>query len=120
MDDVTFLPRPVQRPGIPVWVAVRYGNAKPLRRAARHDGVFPVSLDQPDQLAEIVAEVKKLRAEPAGGSSTAPFDVAIGGAPGTDPAPFATAGATWWMVDFDWRATSVDEVRGVLRDGPPR
>src|SRR5918996_2214862 len=41
-----FLPRPVQRPGVPVWVAGYYGNAKPLRRAARHQGTFPVGIDR--------------------------------------------------------------------------
>ncbi len=125
MDDITFRPRPVQRPGIPVWVAVRYGNAKPLRRAARYQGVFPVKVDRPDQLAEIVAGVQELRAaDPAlatgTGTGTEPYDVAVGGSAGTDPAPFAAAGATWWMINFDWRATSVDTVRGVLREGPPR
>jgi hypothetical protein len=32
---------------------------------------------------------------------------------------WAAAGATWWLVGFDWRKTSVDEVRGVIADGPP-
>jgi Luciferase-like monooxygenase len=42
-----FLPRPVQRPGVPVWVAGYDGNAKPLRRAARHRGFVPVGLGHP-------------------------------------------------------------------------
>ena len=37
------------------------GNLKPLRRAARHDGFFPVNLEHPDQLAEVVAAVTALR-----------------------------------------------------------
>jgi alkanesulfonate monooxygenase SsuD/methylene tetrahydromethanopterin reductase-like flavin-dependent oxidoreductase (luciferase family) len=132
IDDVQFRPRPVQ-PTIPIWVAVRYGNSRPLRRAARYDGVFPVNVDRPDQLAEIVATVEQLRADQSSGDSrglsepsaqpsgvrSGPYDVAIGGASGTDPAPYAAAGATWWMVTFDWQSTSVDEVRGVLREGPP-
>jgi alkanesulfonate monooxygenase SsuD/methylene tetrahydromethanopterin reductase-like flavin-dependent oxidoreductase (luciferase family) len=116
VDDLQFLPRPVQRPGIPIWVAVRYGNTRPLRRAARYDGVFPVKVDHPDQLAEIVAAVGELRAE---AGTDGPYDVAVGQPPGTDPAPYAAVGATWWMVTFDWQALSVDEVRGVLKDGPP-
>jgi alkanesulfonate monooxygenase SsuD/methylene tetrahydromethanopterin reductase-like flavin-dependent oxidoreductase (luciferase family) len=55
VDDIQFLPRPVQRPGIPVWIAGFGGNAKPMRRAARYDGFFPVNLEHPDQLAELVA-----------------------------------------------------------------
>jgi hypothetical protein len=38
--------------------------------------------------------------------------------PGTDPAPYAKAGATWWLTEFDPEAVSLDQVRGVLRDGP--
>src|SRR6266545_2999388 len=32
VDAMRFLPRPVQRPGVPVWVAGYYGRPKPLRR----------------------------------------------------------------------------------------
>lgn len=116
VDGIRFWPRPVQEPGVPVWVAVRRGNPKPLRRAVRHDGVFPVNVDEPDQLAEIVEAVGGLRDDTAPGR---PFDVAIGGPPGVDPAPYAAAGATWWMVTFPWDHPSVDQVRGVVREGPP-
>ena len=114
VDGIQFRPRPVQRP-IPIWVAVQYGNSRPLRRAARYEGVFPVRVDQPDQLAEIVTTIEQLRSE-AGASG--PYDVAVGGPPGADPTPYAAAGATWWMVMFNWRALSVDQIRGVIKDGP--
>jgi hypothetical protein len=48
----------------------------------------------------------------------APFDVAVALRPGVDPVPYAKAGATWWMTEFDPEAVSLDEVRGVVRDGP--
>ena len=35
VDGMRFLPRPVQRPGVPVWVAGFYGKPRPLRRARR-------------------------------------------------------------------------------------
>ncbi len=110
---IRFLPRPVQQPGIPVWAAAFPGNVRPLRRAARHDGFFPVNLDHPDQLAEIVAIVADLRQD-----TTAPYDVAVGIPPGSDPMPYAEAGATWWMPELAPDAISLDQVRGVLRDGP--
>lgn len=113
VDRLTLLPTPVQRPGPPVWVAVRYGNRAPLRRAARHDGVFPIEVDAPDQLAEIVADVQELRDPALGG-----FDVAVGGRPGVDPRPWAAAGATWWLTAFPI-TTTVADVRAVLRDEPP-
>ena len=42
VDGATFLPRPVQSPRIPVWVAVVWPNRGPLRHAARCDGVAPI------------------------------------------------------------------------------
>jgi hypothetical protein len=113
VDGIHFRPRPVQRPGVPVWVAGLPGYRSPLRRAARHDGYFPIDLAHPDQLAESVATLAGLR-----GTATGPYDVAVALPPGTDPAGYAAAGATWWMPDFDPETLCLDRVRGVLRDGP--
>ena len=41
VDGMRFLPPPVQRPGVPIWVAGFYGKPRPLRRAARYQGFFP-------------------------------------------------------------------------------
>jgi alkanesulfonate monooxygenase SsuD/methylene tetrahydromethanopterin reductase-like flavin-dependent oxidoreductase (luciferase family) len=117
LDGVRFLPTPVQQPGIPIWVAVRYGNTRPLRRAARYQGVFPIDLDRPDQLTELLGNLSTLQADGSAPETT--YDVAITGDARTDPAPFAEAGATWWLVGFDWQALSVDEVRSVIKAGPP-
>ena len=113
---IEFLPRPVQHPGVPVWVGAYPGRVKPLRRAARHDGFFPVNLDHPDQLAEMVAVIADLRGDT--GNLATPYDVAVGLPLGTDPMPYAAAGATWWMPDLDPDTLSLDLVRGVVRDGP--
>jgi alkanesulfonate monooxygenase SsuD/methylene tetrahydromethanopterin reductase-like flavin-dependent oxidoreductase (luciferase family) len=113
VDTMRFLPRPVQRPGIPVWVAGYYGKPRPVRRAARYQGFFPVNLEHPDQLAEIAAALAELRAD-----RTEPYDLVAALPHGGDPAPYAAAGATWWVVEFPWDATSADQVRGVIRDGP--
>jgi alkanesulfonate monooxygenase SsuD/methylene tetrahydromethanopterin reductase-like flavin-dependent oxidoreductase (luciferase family) len=111
VDEITFLPRPER--GIPVWAAGFPGKVRPMRRAARVDGFFPVNLEHPDQLAEAVATVMALRPP-----TSAPYDVAIALPAGTDLAPYAKAGATWWLAEFPWDDLSVDAVRGVLRDGP--
>jgi len=113
VGDLALLPTPVQPTGLPIWVAARYGNAKPLRRAAKHNGVFPIEVTSPEQLAEVVADVTALRSDPA-----SPYDVVIGLPSGTDLAPYAAAGATWWAASFSPYDVTVDQVRGVLRDGP--
>jgi alkanesulfonate monooxygenase SsuD/methylene tetrahydromethanopterin reductase-like flavin-dependent oxidoreductase (luciferase family) len=117
VDAMRFLPRPVQRPRVPVWVAGFAGKSKPMRRAARYDGFFPVNLDSPGQLAEIVARVRSLR-EDAGRAPDEPYEVIVELEPGTDPAPYREAGATWWLVAPEWEGISVDGVRGVIREGP--
>jgi alkanesulfonate monooxygenase SsuD/methylene tetrahydromethanopterin reductase-like flavin-dependent oxidoreductase (luciferase family) len=116
VDGMRFLPRPVQTPGVPVWVAGYYGNAKPLRRAARHQGILPLGIDHPDQLAETIAEVTALR-KAAGRDTTQPYDVVVALPPGSDPAPSAAAGATWGLVELPQIPVSVDQVRSVIRDG---
>jgi alkanesulfonate monooxygenase SsuD/methylene tetrahydromethanopterin reductase-like flavin-dependent oxidoreductase (luciferase family) len=116
VDGIHFLPRPIQRPGIPVWIAGSYGKPKPLRRAAGHQGFFPINLEHADQLAEITSDLATLRVEDVSGSES--FDVVAALALGLDPEPYAAAGATWWLVEFPWEELSVDHVRGVIREGP--
>ncbi|ALG09861.1 LLM class flavin-dependent oxidoreductase [Kibdelosporangium phytohabitans] len=113
VDGLAFLPRPVQRPGVPVWVAGFPGNAKPMRRAAQYDGFFPVNLEHPDQVAETAAAIADLRQQKA-----SPYDIAVALPPSADPTPYANAGATWWLTEFSPETVTLDEVRGVLRDGP--
>jgi alkanesulfonate monooxygenase SsuD/methylene tetrahydromethanopterin reductase-like flavin-dependent oxidoreductase (luciferase family) len=113
VDGLTLLPTPVQTTGPPVWVAARYGNRKPVRRAAQHDGVFPIDLADADQLAEVVADVQQLRED-----KHSPYDVVVGLLPGIDPAPYVAAGATWCLASFSPYELAIDTVRGVLRDGP--
>lgn len=116
VDAMRFLPRPVQRPGVPVWVAGSYGRRAPLRRAARYDGFFPVDLEHPDQLAEMVTELGAVRRQ--AGIDPAPYDIVAALPPGVDPVPYAGAGATWWAVEFPADAATAARVRAVIRDGP--
>ena len=116
VDGMRFLPRPVQRPGVPVWVAGFYGKPRPLRRAARYQGFMPVNLDHPGQLAQIVADLNALRQ--AAGTAAQPYDVVAALPAGSDPAPYAAAGATWWLVEFPAQGATADLVRAVIRDGP--
>jgi alkanesulfonate monooxygenase SsuD/methylene tetrahydromethanopterin reductase-like flavin-dependent oxidoreductase (luciferase family) len=116
VDDITFLPRPVQ-PTIPVWIAGFPGNVVPLRRAARFHGYFPVNLESPEQVAHAVGVLNTLRENCA---ATEPFDIVVAHAPGTDVAAYADAGATWWLTDFEPEALTIDRVRAVIDDGPLR
>jgi alkanesulfonate monooxygenase SsuD/methylene tetrahydromethanopterin reductase-like flavin-dependent oxidoreductase (luciferase family) len=105
-----FEPAPVQQPRIPVWVAARWPNRRPVRRAVRWDGLFPIEMPGPEALAELTQETSEAR----GGK---PFDVVAEIEPGEDPAPWQAAGATWVFTGFG-RQPRVDEVRDAIAAGP--
>jgi alkanesulfonate monooxygenase SsuD/methylene tetrahydromethanopterin reductase-like flavin-dependent oxidoreductase (luciferase family) len=117
VDSMPFLPRPVQRPGVPIWVAGFYGKPRVLRRAARYQGFFPVNLEHPAELAELAAALATLRRE-AGRDLAETYDIVASLPPGADPAPYGSAGAAWWVVEFPAEGATVDKVRSVLRGGP--
>ena len=110
--DGEFAPRPHRQPRIPVWLSARWPNRRPVRRAARWDGLFPIELPGPDALAELKAEVDEQRGADAG-----PFDLVVTEPPGTDPGPWEAAGATWLLTGFDPGPTAA-EVRAAIDAGP--
>jgi alkanesulfonate monooxygenase SsuD/methylene tetrahydromethanopterin reductase-like flavin-dependent oxidoreductase (luciferase family) len=107
-----FEPAPLQRPRIPIWVASRWPNRRPLRRAARWDGLFPIELPEPDALGELAADLAPLRDDPG-----APFDLVVEVDPGVDPAPWEAAGATWVLTSFD-QSPLERKVRAAIEAGP--
>jgi alkanesulfonate monooxygenase SsuD/methylene tetrahydromethanopterin reductase-like flavin-dependent oxidoreductase (luciferase family) len=109
-----FEPRPVQRPRIPIWAAARWPHRRPVRRSANWDGLFPVDLPGPEALAELRDEVLALRDPDAG-----PFDFVVTNRPGTDPAPWEAAGATWCLTGFDAQPR-LAAVRDAIEAGPHR
>ena len=108
-----FEPRPLQQPRIPVWVAARWPNRRPVRRAARWDGLFPTDLPGPDALAELASEVRGLRA-----GSDEPFDLVVEIPPGASADPWEAAGATWVLTDFGSSRPGLAEVREAIEAGP--
>jgi alkanesulfonate monooxygenase SsuD/methylene tetrahydromethanopterin reductase-like flavin-dependent oxidoreductase (luciferase family) len=109
-----FTPLPVQRPRIPVWAAARWPARKPVRRAARLDGLFPIELPDPAALATLAGEVATQRAEEG---ITDPYDLIVTNDHDYDPAPWEAAGATWTLRGFG-KTPSLDEVRAVIAAGP--
>jgi hypothetical protein len=94
-------------------VASRFPLKAPVRRAARWDGWFPIGLEEPDDLTDLLRYALEQR------TTDAAFDVAVQGLPGADPRPWVERGATWWLVRFDPFAVTRDAVRAVIDAGPP-
>ena len=100
-DDVTVLPRPVQQPRPPLWFAVRGGSAKrPLRRAAKYDGLVPIELDDLDHLSRILDVIIDHRGSLDG------FDTMVGTE--FDAGDAASRGATWSYQSFPTTASPAD------------
>lgn len=137
IKQAQFLPAPVQKPRIPIWVGGFWPNKVPLRRMARWDGMLPIipseGAERVDQFKDGVTFVQEQR-QNAG--LTEPFDiVSIGITPTDDKAEakarvgaFAEIGMTWWleliMPEIYGVAThaegALDKVRQRILQGPPK
>ncbi|HEY6570561.1 MAG TPA: LLM class flavin-dependent oxidoreductase [Candidatus Limnocylindrales bacterium] len=128
---MTFQPRPVQRPRIPVWVVGAWPHERSMRRAARWDGIVVQALGpegDPATGPEVLPPIVDwLRRERPADLRDRPFEIVVDGVtPGDDPDAAAAitraheaAGATWW-IESDWSAAGVESLRARIVAGPPR
>ncbi len=135
IKEAQFLPRPLQSPRIPIWVADLWPAKAPLRRAVRWDGVIPIGRDlpltamlTPAQVHEIVRTVASLP------GYTLPFEVVhLGITAGIDSAhdreivaAYQQVGVTWWIEKIlpelwgSWANWPLESMRTRIRQGPPR
>lgn len=128
-DDVQFLPRPVHGT-VPIWVAGRWPGGAPFRRAARHDGVWPVPIERGTSLT--VSEFRDCVAAVAGyreqlGAAEGSYDACY---MATSPATpdietvdhlgeLAGAGMTWWIENLDDPDVAFESHRERVLAGPP-
>jgi alkanesulfonate monooxygenase SsuD/methylene tetrahydromethanopterin reductase-like flavin-dependent oxidoreductase (luciferase family) len=110
-EGVAFLPRPLQQPRPPMWGAAGgAGKPRPLRRAARLDGLFPAD-GTPERLGPMLDLVARERGTLDG------FDVALPAFPGSDMDQFARAGATWALWHF-YPPHPADDIIRAVAAGP--
>lgn len=101
-------PPPEQQPRIPVWVGGTWPRKRPLKRAARWDGYFPLSSDGPWTVDDTAAAAHRLAALSTGQGAT---DLVVSGvSDGADESrrdvhqAHQAAGATWWIESIEpWR-----------------
>jgi hypothetical protein len=107
--EVTFVPKPVQSPRIPVWIGGGWNTRPAIRRAAKWDGFFPQKWRQLLSVEEWRGILDYLEGHR---TTDEPIDLIQGGkTPGDDPdraaeivAPYAELGLTWWVEHIDpWR-----------------
>lgn len=108
-DDVRVLPRPVQRPRPPMWFAARGSSGtRPLRRAARFDGLVPIGIDDLDHLSRLLDVIIAERGSLDGFDTVARISL--------DPVGAERRGATWSAQEFP-PDVSPDAVFEVIRRG---
>jgi alkanesulfonate monooxygenase SsuD/methylene tetrahydromethanopterin reductase-like flavin-dependent oxidoreductase (luciferase family) len=125
IKQAQFLPRPLQSPRIPIWVAGTWPNKAPFRRAARYDGAVPVignlatslTVRQVRELVEFIQRYRK---------DGPPFDIVKFGATSDERnkdidlvTSYAAAGATWWVETVVPGGQSLSDVRRHICQGPP-
>lgn len=131
VEEMTFLPKPVQRPRIPIWVVGAWPREKSMRRVLRYDGLLPNKIGDDGQQATIEpADIAAMKAwigerrDPA----QRPFDIVMEGETPADDAakaaeqvrPWAEAGATWWLESRWSSMHDAGPVRERVLAGPPR
>ena len=129
--EMTFLPQPVQRPRIPIWVVGAWPSRRSMDRALRYDGLLAAAIGAtPEGLPGVTPEtIRAIRNYvDARGDQQSPFEIIHEGmSPGDDPAqaasivrPFAEAGATWWIESRWLPPNEPPDLLRRIRQGPPR
>jgi alkanesulfonate monooxygenase SsuD/methylene tetrahydromethanopterin reductase-like flavin-dependent oxidoreductase (luciferase family) len=118
LDEAIVRPTPLARP--PIWLGCVWPHRRPLRRAARYDGVFPVShvkLLTGEDLTEVMRVVGEERPP-----DTGPFDLVVVNHERPDAARLVDlrgAGATWWLQGFG-ETPRLADVETAAAAGPPQ
>jgi alkanesulfonate monooxygenase SsuD/methylene tetrahydromethanopterin reductase-like flavin-dependent oxidoreductase (luciferase family) len=119
IDEVTFVPAPVQRPRPPIWIGGGYPNRRAVERALRWDGSCMYRRAGGPLKAEDVRELRTRAGERR-------WDVAVGGWERREDLAeelehrrsVAEAGADWWVewiAPSDRSAMQAAVARGPLR-----
>lgn len=127
IDNVAFLPKPVQYPRIPLLLGGMWPAKKPFVRAAQFDGALPIHKNfpqdlNPEEIRDIIKVINSNRKEDD------KFEIIISGTGFFAPEhrkeivqSYIDAGVTWWLEHVNTlMQPSVEEMRKIVKLGPPR
>jgi alkanesulfonate monooxygenase SsuD/methylene tetrahydromethanopterin reductase-like flavin-dependent oxidoreductase (luciferase family) len=123
-EPMAFLPAPIQRPRIPVWVVGAWPSERSMARALRFDGVLPNALGGGAVTPQLIAEMRAWLAERGKGDG---FEIVVEGTtPADDPGTasdeverWERSGASWW-IESNWETFDPADARRRIEAGPPR
>ncbi len=124
LEEMTFLPTPVQRPRIPIWVVGAWPSGRSMRRALRYDGLLAYTTRgevTPEDIRAMKAYVEQNKEDADN------FEIVWEGeTSGEDEdraasvvRPFAEAGITWWIESRWSPPNEPEDLRVRIRQGPP-
>jgi alkanesulfonate monooxygenase SsuD/methylene tetrahydromethanopterin reductase-like flavin-dependent oxidoreductase (luciferase family) len=124
VNRLKFLPRPVQKPRIPIWVGGAYPNQGPMKRAARWDGACLFKKDTHYMMPEDIRAMKAFIENQRGGLDN--YDICVGGSPRRQDwdeersyiRSLAEAGITWWVEYIP--PDSLEVMQAAIEKGPLR
>jgi alkanesulfonate monooxygenase SsuD/methylene tetrahydromethanopterin reductase-like flavin-dependent oxidoreductase (luciferase family) len=123
IDKVKFLPRPVQRPMIKMWGAGTWPKKGPFRRAAKLDGVIPLSEDYrnplaPDDYRNMIEYMKNHGLRYPYDIVEISFDATKSDDKKRAILDFEDAGVNWWLeLVSDWNGT-YEKIEEIIMQGP--
>lgn len=135
IKPITFLPTPIQKPRIPIWIGGFYPRKGPMRRAARWDGFCPASTAKfekngwkgvPMTLSDVISMkefIYNLRKDKA-----VPFDIVLGGNTRADDwkkekelrSQYIDASPSWWVEYVPQSFIGSDSAQTIIKTGPIR
>jgi len=115
IDNVQFLPKPLQQPRIPIWGGGR--NRHGFARAARYDGIYPMIPPNIEELSNMRDFIKEVRGDLEN------FNLSLSGellSKEEDPRQILqeldNAGLDWWI---EWSQDEFDDQVEFVKRGPP-
>jgi alkanesulfonate monooxygenase SsuD/methylene tetrahydromethanopterin reductase-like flavin-dependent oxidoreductase (luciferase family) len=125
LNDVLLNPGPYKKK-IPIFIAGQWPNKKPMRRAAKFDGVVPISSTwpeylSPDEINELHQYIVSHR------TRDDPIEIMVGGITPSDKSEgksiikkYEKVGMTWWSEDINAIRGPIDELIERIETGPPK
>jgi alkanesulfonate monooxygenase SsuD/methylene tetrahydromethanopterin reductase-like flavin-dependent oxidoreductase (luciferase family) len=112
-SGVRFRPISLRPNGIPIWLAARWPNPAPLRRAAKYQGVVIIQMTDPGDVAELRRRLEE------SGADLEHFDIVVLGAIDDDVSAWDRAGVAWRLQQIGPFDIEYEHARDAVVAGPP-
>lgn len=110
--DVVFQPTAAREGGIPIWLAARWPNRAPIRRAAKYQGVVIIQMTDPADVAVLREQLSHA------GADLEHFEIVVLATDADDASAWQEAGVTWLMTRLGPYHLDFHKALSVAAGGP--